>query len=1047
MHCCGQTLRIDLNRIDKEGASKKTNGEYLDYLESEVRNVSQIYGKLSKEYIFLKGFYLDEYNRRYQPLSTLNPISLDVMNSGRKEVFDLIRQTYSDSAVEYYSALNLYSIYCTSAGSPGMKDDNELILLVKLFKNAVPRITTSNLLSDTDQHFYIYTFYTDIASLYRKAGLLDSAIKYYKIALNYRENNSAILYGLDNFIQILRIYAGLITRKDAADGFNILLDNEELIEEKYAINKPWFIDYLYDILDHYINNNNIDMKAISYLKKTDSAVKETYKEQSTDYLKYLLYHKIQVLKRIGYKSQVFQELSFATEIFNKDKKLLSGDLFFQFYIEWFDYYKSVGELDKGIANLKWASNYVNDSFINPNTLANSIYIYRELGYFYQYKYFDSCLFYHLKVLDFEKKAKREWGDYTIHQYHELAKLLVSTDDTAYYDNALKFCYLALSEFEYAYGRESGFYKSALYTLGEIKFKRTNGRDGLQEMAPTVYNMLNNPTFVPPLNTSHFLNYGDCLNYVNKFDSADFFYEQIYLRNQNSQFFRILGNSNDLQLKALNDIYVQNNLILTQHLQRYNQTNYSYVLPDLAKWLFDKNSIYQVEIYNKEAQKYGRINRKNETYASLVKSKIKYDSLLNCREILNKDELDTAYTDYDFYKNSLIQDYILNAYQKKQRLSKLDSDFSFSEIREKLNNNECLIDVVRFLRNDPQNGFSQDPYYAIVILTHSDSDKLEYFFLQNGRKFENLMQGADVNYDAISNELNPVIAKLKSYNTIYFCPDGVFNLLNLYSLKDENQNYLAKNKTVKYINSIKDIFLENRIEEKDKDITFFGNPKFDRNYNNNSPLRNITFIHSTFSNFSELPYSKVEIETIEKKLTEKGWKCRKYLGDDCSEENLHKLTLSGILHIATHGFYISEDDTVNFSHAMQSNQYLRSGLVLGSPAKNEDNILSAYEVMDLNLKDVSLVVLSACESGKGKILPGQGVYGLQRAFFIAGAKNVLISVRNVDDKATELLMKYFYNRVAEGENYIEALRQAQLEMIVHPIYNNPKYWSGFILLGS
>ena len=102
-------------------------------------------------------------------------------------------------------------------------------------------------------------------------------------------------------------------------------------------------------------------------------------------------------------------------------------------------------------------------------------------------------------------------------------------------------------------------------------------------------------------------------------------------------------------------------------------------------------------------------------------------------------------------------------------------------------------------------------------------------------------------------------------------------------------------------------------------------------------------------------------------------------------------------------------------------------------------------MNLNLKNTSLVVLSACESAKGELKPGQGVYGLQRAFKIAGAENVLVSVKNVDDKATQLLMKYFYTNVGEGVNYVDALRNAQLEMLKHPLFNAPKFWNGFILI--
>ncbi|MBS1571571.1 MAG: CHAT domain-containing protein [Bacteroidetes bacterium] len=66
---------------------------------------------------------------------------------------------------------------------------------------------------------------------------------------------------------------------------------------------------------------------------------------------------------------------------------------------------------------------------------------------------------------------------------------------------------------------------------------------------------------------------------------------------------------------------------------------------------------------------------------------------------------------------------------------------------------------------------------------------------------------------------------------------------------------------------------------------------------------------------------------------------------------------------------------------------------------------------------------------------------------SGAKNVLVSVKNVDDKATQVLMEYFYKNIANGNTYIDALRNAQLQMTNHPLFNDPKHWSNFILVGQ
>src|SRR6266496_1146700 len=91
-----QELRIDFKRINSEKEKQKTNGDYLNYLEKEVQKLIHSYGKLSKEYIYLQGFYLDEYNRIYQPYSTLNPILINEYADGRKELVELTRKVYGD---------------------------------------------------------------------------------------------------------------------------------------------------------------------------------------------------------------------------------------------------------------------------------------------------------------------------------------------------------------------------------------------------------------------------------------------------------------------------------------------------------------------------------------------------------------------------------------------------------------------------------------------------------------------------------------------------------------------------------------------------------------------------------------------------------------------------------------------------------------------------------------------------------------------------------------------------------------------------------------
>lgn len=110
---------------------------------------------------------------------------------------------------------------------------------------------------------------------------------------------------------------------------------------------------------------------------------------------------------------------------------------------------------------------------------------------------------------------------------------------------------------------------------------------------------------------------------------------------------------------------------------------------------------------------------------------------------------------------------------------------------------------------------------------------------------------------------------------------------------------------------------------------------------------------------------------------------------------------------------------------------------------KDNILTAYEISQLDLSNTDLVILSACDTGQGSPDESVEYMGLVRAFKIAGVKSVLMSLWEVDDEATSQLMILFYKEWLKGMDYHEAFRKAQMQMKKH--YSNPYYWAGFVLM--
>jgi CHAT domain-containing protein len=189
--------------------------------------------------------------------------------------------------------------------------------------------------------------------------------------------------------------------------------------------------------------------------------------------------------------------------------------------------------------------------------------------------------------------------------------------------------------------------------------------------------------------------------------------------------------------------------------------------------------------------------------------------------------------------------------------------------------------------------------------------------------------------------------------------------------------------------------------------------------------------------------------------------------EASEDAVIGMANPRILHLATHGFFAQDErqvmDTISAGDDLRSYDHLDSdkdtrSCLFFAGAQNtlfyaydyqrgrRDGILTAWEISEMNLDSTELVVLSACETGLGDVLTAEGVTGLRRAFHVAGAERILLSLWEVDDRATQLLMREFYTNWLSGMDMDRSLAEAKRFLIHHTKYSHPRYWAAFILSG-
>lgn len=411
---------------------------------------------------------------------------------------------------------------------------------------------------------------------------------------------------------------------------------------------------------------------------------------------------------------------------------------------------------------------------------------------------------------------------------------------------------------------------------------------------------------------------------------------------------------------------------------------------------------------------------------------------------------------------------------------LNRQVTWQEVQTALSPGEAALEIIRFDYYAPY--ATDSVLYAALLLKPGTTAPVFQPLFEEKQLNALLNTGSgNLNSDQI-NELyrstdlyqllwSPLEKHLKNVKTVYVSPDGLLHRINLPALPNSAKTILSDQYDIVALGSTRSLVTDaNMPFSKPKNATLYGGIQFepdsllmvaaagqsdvDTRQLQNNPDRN--------QSWNYLRWSARETDNITGLLNKAGISAALRTDTAGTEESFKQIgqgaTSPDLLHVCTHGFFfpnpeVKENDN-DLVFKVSNHPMMRAGLILaganyawktGNSIKHrEDGILTALEISQLNLRQTELVVLSACETGLGDLADDEGVYGLQRAFKIAGAKTLVMSLWQVPDYQTQELMTLFYqNLLDRNTTPRQALRAAQNDL--RRKHYEPFYWAGFVIV--
>ncbi|MBS4013673.1 MAG: tetratricopeptide repeat protein [Bacteroidetes bacterium] len=497
--------------------------------------------------------------------------------------------------------------------------------------------------------------------------------------------------------------------------------------------------------------------------------------------------------------------------------------------------------------------------------------------------------------------------------------------------------------------------------------------------------------------------------------------------------------------------------------------------------FDENPSISIHVYNNLLKNKGLLLKsstamRNAILGSKNEFLIKtFDLWIQLKQEIARlytlpvSERDTDVEQLEEQANSLERTLVRNSAE----FSQFDKSVNvyWEDIKNKLEANEAAIEFTNFKHLQ-----GEVIYCALIITKKSDYPVMIPLFKES--QLESLMGAfAGNNYQYINNIYGrlvqpevklyeliwmPLVKYLTGVNKVYISPSGLLHKVSFAAISKGQSGYIIDDYEIYNLSTTAhSLALMDVVIDENKALALFGGINYTINSKNKS--------------WKYLPGTLEEIDIIEKIASNTITDIKRIAGNYATEEMFKEYAPhSNILHIATHGFFYPDPELIDnlmdfeiqfedvqfrggtpsfgFNNFVRNNNPLmRSGLVFAGvndywtgekEISGDDGVLTALEVINIDLRKTELVVMSACETGLGEIKGSEGVYGLQRSFKMAGASYLIMSLWQVPDKETSEFMSLFYEFLSSGNSLTKAF--AKTQKIMREKYD-PYFWAAFVLI--